>query len=538
MQIIKDIRVIVIILLLLVSTYFLTSPFIFKKSGVIVTSISKDSRCSQIKEGDMITQVGGTIVRSLDDFNRTIATAKSGEYVAMVINNGPGDCIAYRDGDIGLGVTELQSRKLNFGIDIQGGTETTISLDGASADLTRIVQTIEKRVKIFGLPQTYVYTSGNTIKIASLTEERINSLISPGVFKAKIIQDVILENSTGAIKIGNRLYNIESLDGKIVVDGIEYSSGQAFILDDIKFDFLNATNTSIAVEANIFTNGDISKVLTGYERYNQGFRNYEFYIPIEISRNASDRFAKVSKGLKSSVTESQILLQGQLAYYLDNDAISKLSIPYEMTTKEINSISIVGFGSNLNQVANQKNEILAALKTEELPPTLRISGTAQIEPKYKMAVIFVSISFAIILAAFTIAASTLRYKSIKFGGYALLMISAGIFIIFGVAALTQTFYYPGWIIDMQTISGLVAIASLNSAQLLLVTEKITKNKNISLNYKYKEIISLPMLLNILVFVVSFLSLFTTWKGFGLSLLVGLVIEVALTRSVYENILKI
>jgi len=537
MQIIKNIRVIVIFLLLLVSSYFLASPFVFKKSGVIVTSFSKDSKCSQLKEGDIITQISGSFIRTLEDFERAAAAVKSGEYVAMVVNNGPGDCVAIHDGDIGLNVAGTPSGQLNFGIDIQGGTIATISLDGTTtpADLNKLAQTIEKRVKFFGLPQTYVYTSNNTIKIASLTTERISALIVPGEFKAKITQEVGLENSTGVIKIGNRLYDVKQYNTKISVNGTAYSPGQSFILEDIKFDLINATNNSFTAEANIFTNDDISKIFTGYERYNPDLRSYEFYIPLEISRSASDRFIKIAKGLKSSLTGSQIILQGQVVYYLDGETISKLNIPYDMTIKEINSISVVGFGSTRTQVANQKTKILAMLQSDVLPVNLKITGIEPLEPKSKLTVIYASVSFALFLLLAVVSTFYFRYKSVKLGSYALLMGSIEIVLIIGIAALTQGIYSPSWIIDWQTIIGIIAVASLSSIQLLLITEKMLKNKIMNLNYKYKKMISLPMLLNILVLIVSFLMLFTTWKGFGLSLLAGLVIEVALTRSIYKDI---
>jgi len=535
MKLIKNVRVILIILLLLVSTYFLVSPFVFRKSGLVVSSISKDSKCSQMQEGDYVNQIGDTRIATAEDFKKAIATLKNGDYVAMVVNGGPSDCVAISDGNIGINVSELRSQHLNFGIDIQGGITTTVGVgDRSQEELNVVLHSIEKRIQILTLPQAHAYLSGSAIKIDSLTDYGIKTVISPGVFKTKIIQGIDLENSTGSIKIGSNLYDVISSNTTLSVNGSSYSYGQSFVLDGIVFD---VTNTSAVAEANVLSNEDVIKSSTGYVSYNSDAKKYEFYIPMEISKTASEKILKVARGLKYLPTGSQIMLQGQIVYYLDDEAISILNIPYDMSTKEISAISVIGLGSDMNQMVAMKSKVFAMLQSGKLPENLEVINMQPYAPQSRQLAIYVSASFAIALILVATSLFYFRYKKLKLPAYAILLVSIEIAILVGIAALTQAMYQPGWIIDFQTIVGMIGAAFIGTIQLFLVAEKDLKNKIIGLKYRYKPLIGLPMLLSILVAIVAFLTLFTPWRGLGLSLLIGLMIEVSLTRDVYKEIIK-
>jgi len=539
MQLIKNVRFIVLILLLLLSVYFLFSPLIFKKSGVVVTFASKDNKCGQIKEGDVITQAGGFLIGNSEDFENALQGVKSGEYLTMVINNGPGGCTAIDDGDVGISVANIPSNQLKFGIDIQGGTTTLLKPGSLSlADTERIEEIIDKRIVVFGLPETRVSSSNNFVKVTSLTTEKIGSLIMPGKFEAKIEEERILENNVSTIMLTEE-YTIKVVDEKLYVNDSYYQINQSFVLEDVKFDLMDITNTSVIIEANVFDNEDMRDVLGafGYVTYNSDFKNYQFNIQVGISDKVSNRFMKITKGLKTSFSGTQAILEGSLVYYLDGNLINELNIPFEMVGQKIENIVVIGSGMSRSDVDNQRLRIIAALKSGVLS-NIEIVGTEKFEPKLKYTITELPIIIMMGLTIFIISLTYLRYKKIKFGLYALLLMGAEVFCVLGAAALTQSVSPSGWIIDVPSIVGLIVLAVMSFVQMFLMIEQKIKGRDISIYFKYKKFLSSSSLLRILVFIISFLILFSVWRGFGFSIIVGLIIGMFITKPIYNSFLEI
>ena len=143
-----DARLFILVLLLLASTYFIASPYISRSGGVFVSAIAEEGRCT-LKVGDVISSVGGHQVQTKEDFYMSLKDFKKGEYVAMVVNNGPGGCNVLEDGYIGVNVSDAHAKRLMFGIDIQGGVTAVLS---PTENPERIVKILERRAAIFGIP--------------------------------------------------------------------------------------------------------------------------------------------------------------------------------------------------------------------------------------------------------------------------------------------------------------------------------------------------------------------------------------------------
>ena len=67
MNLIKNVRLIILAALLLASAFFLIKPLLSKSFGVVVVSVENDSKCF-LNEGSVITQVGGNNVADSTDF--------------------------------------------------------------------------------------------------------------------------------------------------------------------------------------------------------------------------------------------------------------------------------------------------------------------------------------------------------------------------------------------------------------------------------------------------------------------------------------
>jgi len=534
----KNIRIIIVIILLLIFTYFLISPFVFRKSGVIVNFVDEDNQCSQIKEGDAVNQIGGFVISNSEDFERALQNIKAEEHVTMVINNGPGSCEALRDRYIGIDVVEIPSKQLKFGLDIQGGEVSIFkpkeTVSPSELENGKVI--IEKRIKSLGLPETRVYTSDSTIKIASLME-RIGTLIKLGNFEAKIGQEVDFENGTGEIRLGDNFYDIEIEGEKLKINDSYYQTDQSFLLEDIEFKILNITNSSLSIETEFFDNDDVTKVSSSlsFVRYNPDFRAHEFNVPLEISNEASNKFMKISKGLKVSFDVRQSLLECYLVYYLDGEEISKLNKPFgmEMAGTEIGSIYVVGFGGE-NEVQNQKSKIQAILESGTLFE-LEIIGKENFEPTLRNTALELTSLTALFIIASTTVLIYRRYKNKKVF-LAPLLIGIEVFCVVGIAALTQFNFSPGWILDLFSVLGLIGFSFVSFSLFIIKTEEKVKQRQLFLRRKHRRIVSLSVFSYFLVFLIAFVLLFTPIKGVGFSIIIGLFIGV-ITKPIYVGLFR-
>jgi len=533
----KNIRVTIVAILLILFTYFLISPFISRKPGVVVTFVDEDNKCGQIRERDIVTQVGGVVTSNSEDFEKAVQTIKTGEHVRMVVNNGPGGCEALRDGYIGIDVADIPSKHLKFGLDIQGGEVTilkpreTLSL----AELEEEKEIIGERIKGLGLSETRVYTSDSTIRIVSLTE-MISTLIKTGNFEAKIGQDIEVENGTGEIRLGDRFYDIETVDEKLKINDSYYQTEQTFLLEDIEFKILNITNSSLGVEAKFLDNDDVARVLSSlsFVRFNADFRVYEFNIPLEISDEASDRFMRITKGLRVTVVGGQSL-EGNLIYYLDGGKVSELNRPFgmEMAGMEINSINVIGFGSE-NEVINKKLEIQAILKSGTLVE-MEIIGKEKFEPTLRNTVLELSLLTALVITASTTILIHRRYKNKKVF-FIPLLIGIEVFCVVGIAALTQSVSGVGWVLNFLSIIGLVIFSFVSLSLLIIKTEEKIKQKQLFLWYKHRRIAGLSTFFYFSVFLTAFVLLFTPIKEIGFSIITGLFIGF-ITKPIYTGLFR-
>ena len=527
---IRNPRIIILLILIAISSYFLASFFLFRPTGVIIVSLDENNKCEGVSEGKIITEMRGMRISSEEDFQNYVKNVKQGEYVSMVINNMPGGCIALNDGYLGITVGNIERKGLKFGIDLAGGKISTFT---SSQDLKKVKEILEKRIEVFKIPEASVSISDKTIKVVTLKDEKLEPLLIKGEFEAKIIEEVKLKNNTGKIPVGSEDYTIILEDEKIKVNESYYKQNESFILNSIEFEVKNITNSSVYLEVLIFTEKDIKQVSTySFVKYEPSFRTYEFNIPIEISEEASERFSKVIDRMPTTAEVGTIVLNGRLIYYLDKKEMSNLAIPFSMVGRKITSISILGFRENEKAATLDKNKLEASIRTENLEP-VKLIKTEELKPTYEMFGVYSILAFAsleILFASLTF----LRYKKSKLSALLSILLLVQTFLIFGTVAISQYFIENSWLINVSTIFGILAIASLTAFQFVLVLEKRVKKKELSLSYKLKKIISISTLLNIIVAILAFTLLFTQLKTFGLSSLFGFLFGFLLLVPIYDE----
>jgi hypothetical protein len=540
MNLLKNFRITFLILLLIIFTYFLISPYILKKSGVVVTAVDKSSKCGNIREGDVITAVLASSIRNSEDFKAVEKAIKANEYATMVVNNGPGGCAAVRDGYSGLSIADMPSNELKFGIDIQGGVTTVLKPEKElnKTEIENIARILNKRIGVYGLPETTAGASNSLVKINSLSSEKINWLIAAGEFEAKILEDVKLQNDIGKIPVGDNSYSVELANDSLKINNSAYRINDEFELEDIKFKVRNVTNASAVVEATFFENKDIVKVLSGSSvKYNADTQAYEFTIPVEISAEASNRFTKIVKRIQTTIAGKNIILNGFLVYYLDGNHISQLSIPIEFARQTVKQLSLIGFSTNMADASNTRLKILSAIESGVLSTNLEIVKTEKYEPKLRDFSIEI-FGYALGLAVISVLSIFYwRYKNLSLSFLAIVLVLLGLALVLGAIATAQQLTGISWIVNLRTIAGFIAVLIISSVQIMISSERILKKKELSVSYKQRKLIKASAAFNWSVLIIGFLFLFTAWRFLGLTLLTGFVFNVLFTIPIYSNFIK-
>jgi hypothetical protein len=531
MRLINNIRLIVLLVLLLLSAYLFFSPFIFKRTGVTVAFIEENSKCGEIKEEDIITQIGGHSIKNKEDFEDALQEIKEDEHVTMVVNGGPGGCTALADKDLGLKIGEIPSDRLRLGLDLQGGKIFLFE----SENSTEISQTIKKRIEVLNLPETGVSTSNNIVKVTSLISEKIGLLTIPGEFETLILQEIETENDKGKIILGNNSYSIELVDEKVKVNDSIYEINQSFLLEDVELEVINVTNDSIVVYTKIFTNEDVLDVLTQLSSMTDLEQVYQFSLPVEISEQGSKNFEKVLEGLEITIVRGQQVLEGSLVSRLDGKIIGQLNIPPEMRG-EIKTLAIVGYGEDKEEALDQKLRVQMVLESNKISG-LELVGKETYEPKLRENALSVVLIGMIGIMVIGVSLTYIRYKKMKMGFYLILLVLSEMFCIVGAAALTQRVFEYGWIFDFESVLGLIVFGFISIVQMFLISEYRIKNKELNLWFGYRKILSLKNFFVIIVFALSFFLLFTVWKGFGLSVIGGLILGILISKPIYDQIIK-
>ena len=425
----------------------------------------------------------------------------------------------------------LASKNILFSLEIQGGIKTVIS-QKEEWNITKTLEVIQKRISLLNLPEHKVSLTNDKIEILSLNNESLGKLLEKGKFEAKILRRIVLTNFTGNFLLENS-YPVRVEEKIFYINDEGYKEGERFYLENIEFKILNVSNETVFVEGFFFGNEDVKTVYTqiSYLTYNPDFKSYEFRIPVDISKEASLRFETLTKNAGRRFLPGGFVLDASLIYYLNEKPVSEIPLPVQMGGSRIESITILGYDSKI--YAKEKMEkIMLALQTGMLPE-LRIEKYEYVEPKFKN---FIDISLAIIALILTFN-SFLFMK--RYGKKYLLvpcLLAYEIFIVLGIAGLSQKFLRPGWVFDTYSFIGLFLFLIISSLIYFLETEKIVKNKKHEFVVKFKRVGEVKNLIKIFFLTISFILLFTQFKGFGLSIIVGIALNF-LTNSIYVEMIK-
>ena len=319
----KDLRFLILIFLAIFAAYLVFSPYIFKKSGVLVSFVENDTSC--VKENDIITNFEGLQIKNSDDFRNILQHVQANTTVSLNINGFVRDCPAVGNTSLGFLVKDLKYSNLKFGIDIAGGTRVLLEpKNETSADkLTETVGILNQRINLFGLSDIQVSIVGSNliqIESAGATGDDIrNFLAKQGKFEGKILYSVDFSGDNGQFQLGDSAYNLVRNDSTLIVGGTQAKAGDTFTLAGFNFEVINVTNVSAALYGDIFTGSDIVAVLTDpqYSRVTPVQNGYQFTFSIQITPASAQRFATMTKNQPTETIGNQLYIKPKLVLFLD-----------------------------------------------------------------------------------------------------------------------------------------------------------------------------------------------------------------------------
>lgn len=522
MKVVKDVRAMALIAVTLLSILILALPYLGTKSGVIVTSMDAGSKCSNVYIGSIISQMTGGSIKTADDFQNIVKNTKSGDYVTMVVDGGPGGCMALSNGYLGIAVSSIKSNYLRLAPEIQGSIKNYYSLteNYVQNDVTGAESIIQGRISSLNLQYTKAKMENGNITVTSSVNENTDNLISQCYLTGIITATLNLQNGRGELKSGNNTYEIFFSNGKVGVDNYTFGQNQNVIIGGMNVQFSNVTNSSAVESIYFVNNSDIASVIGyGGVNYDSASRQFYFSIPVSPSANSVNILKGVAKNLGSSLSGGQLVLNGNIEYYLDGVLLSSLPIPYTVTTQPVTSLSIVGIGPNQKFVSDLNTKTLMCLNSQPLNFKIVKTSSVSIEPIYRND-FYTILTASVVLALVVPFLSFAKSKSLR--DLSLLLVITQVPITFGVAMLTQIIFPSGatWVFDILATVGLLASMFISQISIRF-GQKIVQMKTIRW-------------LDWIVFLISFATMLSPFKGIGLSLFVGLVLKVLFYQALVKT----
>ncbi len=545
LRIVKDYRVVIWIVLVAFSLFMLLPP----RSGVVVKSVSKDSPLyGKVFPGDVITWVNEKPIKKPEDF---YSFRDFEGILRMKVNNRL--VLASVNGYLGVKV-EKPSSRLKFGLDIGGGIRVLLKpkKNVSSEMIEAAKERLEARVNIFGLKEALFSTVQvgkekyiqAEIAGGSISDIK-NILEKQGFLEAKIPKIVELVNGKGYLFVDGRPYEVELVNGKVVLGNKSYEVNETFVLDGIKFEVSNVTEKKVVFLAKVFDSNDVKKVCTVTQpgicivRINCDPRTKlcEFSFGISISYDAAVRMKKLTRDMEVIYTpQGRKLKDGKLLLYVDKKLESELEIDPDLKGRIATEAAVSGTRKGREEAKKEMVFLQTVLSSGSLPVELEIVEIDRISPIFGEGFLKETVVIALVAEAVVVLIIFLRYRNPKIALPMIVVSASEVIIILGIASLIN------WTIDLPALAGILAtIGTGVDAQIMIIDEALSEKKKI---YSVKEKIKRA-------FFVIFSSAATTFvamlpllsagakvmQGFAVTTIIGLAVAVFVTRPAFGKIVE-
>lgn len=543
MTILKHVGLLVFVVLTVASLAVVFLPFL-SSNQVAVSEIEAGSNCNGISVGNTITEVAGSNIRSVSDFTNVLAKVKKGDTVAILASAKPASCIAISDGDIGFGVAPSNSGSgPQLGIDLGGGTTYSYRPAGqaTNSELSNMATIIFQRAQIFGLQGVTTGYSNNLLTVSAPRSVPVSELLYPGVLDVRLAENIGLNNGVGKIPIGSNDYSFSFSNGALSISNQSVPVGGNFSIQNIHFFFQNSTGSSVVtIEAEIFNNSGILQGVTlpSTITYDAASNQYVFSLGVSLTKDASNAFLNVSRRAHTTLLAGQIVVDGTFNYYLDGNALSKIPLPSSFVQQpSIGSLNIIGVFASRQDANNNLVLLRAALQTGVLEPQLSLESQQPIRPTLFASAQYILIASLAAIFVLTIVVSAARYRNVKGGVYSFLLTLMEVVSAFGIVFGGLHAAGINLVVNYYVVLGLSAVGIFSALQYLTISEQMRRGKEFLAKVGYRKLFKLTTIIYLLCFITSvlFVSYFSPTSG--IIVFIGLVIDLVLTRNLFERFAK-
>ncbi|MDI6825931.1 MAG: hypothetical protein QMD36_01905 [Candidatus Aenigmarchaeota archaeon] len=565
-----------IVLVLTASLVLLYSEFA-KPPGVIVIYVGAESPCKEIiTMGSIITEVAGIPIKDSADFKRV--TEGIEDITTFIINDNPRICDIPKNSSLEVTVENIKKGGLSLGIDIGGGTFYLFKLEGNS--LQDVLESIKSRINQYGLVNTKVGSFDNeNIQIITDSEEEkyVRFLTERGSVEGGLILNVEKDEFV----FNDKTYKLDLKNGKSVsINGTEYKPGQYFTLDDVKIKVENISRNVTTFFVKIFDEGDLTptKDPANSRRLMKQDSGYVFVVPILLSEEASENFAKATKGQEIIINPAtgESFLKNSLLLSIDDEEFVNLPISSQDAGKEKNELIIWGYRVRREDANNDMLRLSTLIKTKRLKTNLILKKTGSYASK-SGGLFVISLLYTVLIAIVaTSVAFLVKYhkKGIISLPLILVCLSEFLFILsvislewfvfliffFGVGSvlikeeirnwinwlavflmfvITIGITMSKWVLGIPSIMGLIFVLLISLGQGVFMSYQPLKKRETYTLADYRQSIDKIWLFTTIVTIIFFVLFLIgePYREFAMTTSLGLMIATTITIPIYSSIIE-
>jgi preprotein translocase subunit SecD len=565
-----------------------------RRHGVEIVYVTRDSPAfGQLKQGMAISAVNEAPIENMDDWTKHSADI-SGP-VTLTVDGQRYDLFV--NDSLGVEAQELQRLNLDFGLDLRGGTRIILkpTENATRSTIEQVIGTLQTRINIYGLREIKFFPLESPdgwyvqIEATGVGSKVVDELLSSkGSFEAKISKPVDLSDSKGRMQLGSNYYDVEVLNGTVIVDGKEVPENGSFVLEDVSFELGNLTNNKVMFMAMVYGGEDIELVYTDPQHSGlvPAGNLYRFYFTILVSNDGAQRFAKVTSGIPSQMdlnTGEYYLKDGSIYLYLDDDLQSSLRIASSLGGKAYQTPQIEGSRENREGAVEEKMRLQTILRSGALPVSMETSSISIISPTLGSNFIQSALIAALAAGLVVVVIIFIRYRSLRIGIPLVMVGLSEAVIILGISALNDAGIWMGvlfvnlviitlvwwklresdvsawmgailipmlglmsWNIDLPAIGGIIAAIGIGVDQMVVIADETLGGRKVSEKlYSLKERIGKAFFIIFTAAATTIAALLPLLfvaagvfiRGFVITTIIGILVGIFITRPAYAKIIE-
>ena len=552
-----------------------------------------------LQQGMIISQVNGEKIYTVEQWSELVKDYRGNITITVEKSNYK---FQMNESGLGIDVIEIDKTNLDFGLDIKGGTRILLQpKENASGEMIdQIIATLQTRANIYGLKEVRFFplksVGGDNfvqIEAAGLGREVVSDLLSKqGNFEAKISKPVFLSRGEGNFQLGENSYPVELVENKTVKLGdFTLEPNETFTLDDIEFQYVNATETGseLFFLGTAYKGEDIELVYSDPQHSGIVPRGqfFSFYFGILVSEKGAERFAKITSGIPTQMdlqSGDYYLKDCQIFLYLDNQLVSSLRIAATLGGKIYTTPQIEGSRETREDATKEKLNLQTILRSGALPVSLETVSVGVISPTLGRGFVMSAVYAGLFAAVAVIAIIFIRYRKLRLAIPMVFIGLSEIIIILGVAAnndwmiwipvllvnmliigaawwkkyevdivawigamLIPLLGLLSWTIDLPAIGGIIAAIGVGMDNMVIIADETLAGggEERKILYTVKDKLKRAFFIifgsasTIIAAMVPLMSLGVGLvRGFAITTIIGVLIGILITRPAYAKIVEI